>query len=704
MTRRSIWKRGAIVGIAAISAYSVGVVPRAVSAATTPGFRFNPSMALLDNGASTGAAEPTIKVDSAGHIYVTGPAGVPTGGCPWWSVHPDSLNSAGLPYDYLGLFDQFPGTALGGGDCDIAAGGLPRQGAYDNLALSSLSLADLTVNESRDGGKTLKTTPNPFGSLVPGDDRQWNAADTGLRQVYMVVHDAGSDNIQFGSSTDGGYTYIRPAVGGQAIDFTAVPGAVGNNYFGEPVVNPHTHLIYVPFLAGATAQDASNSVVDTVYLAVGNPCALSCVPGSPIADVSWTDYTVYGPKVGASFGYIFPSAAIDAAGNVYVSWSDDSHVWISHSTRPASGGPWSAPVTMDQGAPSHSNVMQWIVGGASGVVDAVWYSAELTGSGTTCPAGASGTPNDSNGVNNNCFDDWEVEFGQSRNGGATFRLSDVKELVHIGSLCTQGLNCTVSNGNRNLLDFFQVALDPAGAANVAFADDVSGTVNIEYTRQCAGVSATSGQSIAYSCKAFLPPPPPPHPVCGVATNGYLATLATDPAGDAINPTGAGGDTSSVDITNVQVKVTGTSLTTILTIANLATDPPTPITGTSDTYYYVAWRTGGVWWATLASEPQPDAMAFTYGNFDTNTNQLTTSNATTGTITTGSPGTISVNVPLSALGNPAIPVTKTNASSAAVQEPVSVVSSGEGAVGTGLVFTHPDDRAPNQGYGSSWSVC
>lgn len=155
---------------------------------------------------------------------------------------------------------------------------------------------------------------------------------------------------------------------------------------------------------------------------------------------------------------------------------------------------------MDQGTSSHSNVMQWIVGGAPGVVDAVWYSASLTGSGTTCPAGASGTPNDSNGVNSNCFDDWEVEFAQSRNSGARFRVSDVKELVHIGSLCTQGLNCSVNNGNRNLLDFFRVALDPSGAANVAFADDVSGTVNIEYTRQCTGLSATSTQSINYSCK------------------------------------------------------------------------------------------------------------------------------------------------------------------------------------------------------------
>ena len=181
-------------------------------------------------------------------------------------------------------------------------------------------------------------------------------------------------------------------------------------------------------------------------------------------------------------------------------------------------------------------------------------------------------------------------------------------------------------------------------------------------------------------------------------------VATDPTGDAINPTGAGGDTTPVDITNVQVRTTGTNLTTILTIANLATDPPTPIAGTSDTYYYVAWQTAGTWWATLASEPQPDSMAFTYGNFNTSTNQLTTSNATTGAITTGAPGTITITVPLSALGSPTIPVTKANASTPQCRSRSASSISGEGAVGTGLVFTHPDDRAPNQGYGSSWSVC
>ena len=39
--------------------------------------------------------EPSIRVDSGGHIYVTGPVGVPTGGCPLWDVHPDTLNAHG---------------------------------------------------------------------------------------------------------------------------------------------------------------------------------------------------------------------------------------------------------------------------------------------------------------------------------------------------------------------------------------------------------------------------------------------------------------------------------------------------------------------------------------------------------------------------------------------------------------------------------
>ena len=98
-------------------------LPTAASA--TPPTHFIPGLNLLDNnGATTGAAEPSIKVDSGGHIYVTGPAGVPTGGCPLWYIHPDTLNAKKLPYEYRGKFDTDNGS-VGGGDCDVATGGLP---------------------------------------------------------------------------------------------------------------------------------------------------------------------------------------------------------------------------------------------------------------------------------------------------------------------------------------------------------------------------------------------------------------------------------------------------------------------------------------------------------------------------------------------------------------------------------------------------
>jgi hypothetical protein len=704
------------VSLAAIFAISVFVIgvnrSTAVAAKTAAAFKFNPSMALLDNsGNTTGAAEPTIKVDSAGHIYVTGPLGVPNGGCPFWRVHPDSLSTTGRPYDFMGNFDTIAGlSSVGGGDCDIATGGLPPQHGYDNLGVSSLALSNMTVNQSSNGGTSFHATANPVGNPGSwGDDRQWNVADTSIGQVYMAVHDAQTDNIQMAASIDGGYTYTSNL---PAIDFSTVPGAAANNTFSEPVVNAKTHRIYIAFVAGQSATDAANSIVDAVYLAVGNPCAVLCKAGSPLGPIAWTDETVYkwsGTGTPPNFSNIFPTVAIDQAGAVYVGWSDTAHIYMSHSTTPATPGSWSAPVKVDQGLSGvHSALMPWFIGGKAGIVDAVWYSSHLSGSGTSCPAGATGVADDSQGLNNNCFNVWDVEFAQTRDTGGSFATSAIAAGNHLGSLCTQGLNCNIFGGNRNLLDFFQVALDPAGAANIAYAGDNTGAVDVDYTRQCSGKSATGSAPINYSCLAFFPPPAPPSPVCGNSSNGYLAVVATDPSGDAINPSGAPGATSQADATAVSFKTSGPNLLVTLNIASIPSSPDPnavgiqPIDGTTDTYYYVAWTFGGQTYAALAAEPQPGSSAFSYGTFDPSINQLTTVNATTGSITAGSPGTISITVPLSGVGNPTIPVA--SATTAAAQQPFGVITSGEGALGSGLVFTHPDDRAPNQGYGSTWSVC
>lgn len=117
---------------------------------------------------------------------------------------------------------------------------------------------------------------------------------------------------------------------------------------------------------------------------------------------------------------------------------------------------------------------------------------------------------------------------------------------------------------------------------------------------------------------------------------------------------------------------------------------------------MVWSFKGNTYATPASEPQPDATAYSYGQISPSTNQLTTSNAASGTLTAGTPGKISITVPLSGIGNPSFPVSTLAA--AGVVNPYSYVFSGEGALGTGVIFTHPDDRAPNAGFGPAWEVC
>jgi len=683
----------------------------AAQPATVPGSQFVPGLPLLNNsGATPGAAEPSIRVDSAGHVYVTGPAGVPTGGCPLWYIHPDFQNATGLPYEYRGTFDTNQ-NSVGGGDCDLATGGISTTTGFDNLALSSLSAADLTVNQSSDGGATFRTkAANLAGNQTPGDDRQWNAADTGIGQVYLTVHDLASDNIQISTSSDGGFTYasnvpaIQATPGSCGISTGCFSAARGNNHFGNIVVNPTTHKLYTVYVAPANANENANGASEhVVYVAVGDPCATLCMSGVPLGPISWTDHVVYTAPVTDNLSYIFPVIGIDAAGTVYTAWSDDHHIFMSHSTTTTPGDSWTAPVQVDQ-APAHSNLFPWLVGGAAGNLDVVWYSSQLDP--TVCPSGQ--TMDDSNGVNNNCHNVWTTQFAQSANASGsspTFTQSAASALIHRGSLCTQGTTCLTSGGDRTLLDYFQVALDPAGAANIAYASDVAhpGSADIDYTRQCTGPSATTGGAVNYPCGSLLPPPPPPP---GDSCSGQ--NVVTDPTGDATNPLGLPGPADQVDITSLSFSndPARKTLTTGIRVSNLS---QTPIAGTADTYYYAVWTYPGTGktYATLASEPDPSGMfAYSYGAFDPATNQLISNTVQTasGSFTPGANGVISVTVPLTGVGNPTIPTTDPNATPPAVVNPFALTISGEGALGAGLIFTHPDDRAPNSGFGARYAVC
>jgi PKD repeat protein len=179
-------------------------------------------------------------------------------------------------------------------------------------------------------------------------------------------------------------------------------------------------------------------------------------------------------------------------------------------------------------------------------------------------------------------------------------------------------------------------------------------------------------------------------------------IVTDAGGDAINPAPGGqGPTDQADITGISFAQSGSNLIVTMTVKNLS-NVPSP--GTTFTAYHVAWTSSdGTAYATELDAPDPGGLTFFWGPWNASNNQLITANSTTGTFNQGANGTITWVVPLSGVGNPTIPITDVNGTPA-VTNPYGVTIAGEGALGTGLVFTAPMDRAPNTGYGQKWAVC
>jgi hypothetical protein len=160
--------------------------------------------------------------------------------------------------------------------------------------------------------------------------------------------------------------------------------------------------------------------------------------------------------------------AVDNFGYLYAVWSDNSNIFFSSSND--RGTTWRTnPILVNQGTTvGKSNLFPWVAADANGHVVITWFGANLAGNSNdttvmerTCSDGT-----------NSCWAQWNVYMAESVNGHATnptftqFTASD--HIIHSGTVSTGGF---FGSANRNLLDFFQVALDPPHRANIAFADD-----------------------------------------------------------------------------------------------------------------------------------------------------------------------------------------------------------------------------------------
>jgi hypothetical protein len=199
--------------------------------------------------------------------------------------------------------------------------------------ISSLTLLEaggvhgnsVVTSRSIDGGLTWS---NPFTTATGGDlDKNWIVCDNTATSAfyghcYTQWDNHGAGNLlQMSTSTDGGQTWSAPA--------TNNSGVIG----GQPVVRPDGTVIVPTANANETAIGAFNST--------NGGASWSAV--TTIATVR--HHTVAGSlREGA-----LPSAEIDAAGTVYVAWTDcrfrrscrTNDIVISHSLN-ATGTSWSS--------------------------------------------------------------------------------------------------------------------------------------------------------------------------------------------------------------------------------------------------------------------------------------------------------------------------------------------------------------------------
>ena len=431
----------ALVALPVVAAAASAAAKPAASAAAFTNFAVaeNPGVTCPgSSGCSNIAAEPAIRADAAGNFYGSSENGLGGGTVAVRSTD-GGLHYTTLQSPNAASSSNNTGFAPGGGDTDLATAPAVNASGHYNVYVASLSLANVDVSTSTDGGNTW--TLNPVGATIPGDDREWIAAD-GASKVCISYHDIATFNIDVDCSFDAGRTFTQL---GDAID-TAHAYLIDNNEIGNLAIDPSSHVIYQVFSGIDNASEVTGAGYHDVWIGV-----------STDGGKTFTDHKVYGnPDATVSYGHQFVNVSIDRGGNVYAVYTDDHNLYYSWSTD--HGQTWSAPAQINK-APSATAIMPWAAAGDAGRLDVVWYGSSYydgTNPPDNYPASAA----------------WQVYFAQNTAAttqGSTFTQAAATPVVHYGGVCEGGISCT---GNRDLYDDFGVAASPTtGFASIIYSDD-----------------------------------------------------------------------------------------------------------------------------------------------------------------------------------------------------------------------------------------
>jgi hypothetical protein len=305
---------------------------------------------------------------------------------------------------------------------------------------TGIDLANDAVFSSNDGGFTWDK-----GNVQCHDgDRPW-LAGAKKDEVFMAT-----------DSEESGHVIVRSGDGGDSCESTTIPdNASGRNGYGKLYYDHNTEQLMEPEL-----YFDSNGAVNAIGLATWNR-----------GDAAFTPHFIANTTL---FGH-FPSIAIDAADNIYLTW--DTNERDPNGTGGCSGAPTPLPNTIklaisrDHGntwtmrtiaAPPNARVLwPWAVAGDAGRVAVSWYQTDKI----TDP---------------DCAESDNPQPKYSLMTGETFDATNPDSPVTIvdsvgrpissGGVCQGGTTCVATGQDRRLGDYFTNGLDQRGCLIIATGD------------------------------------------------------------------------------------------------------------------------------------------------------------------------------------------------------------------------------------------
>jgi hypothetical protein len=433
---------------------------------STGGLAFSGPATVVDPQRTEG--EPINWLDRNNNYWESGPWGVST----QQSFIHRSVDG-GNQFNIVSPVGLRPEEGPGGGDTDIVTD--DQGNAYFVDLESLLNLACAVSNDNGNNWRRNSACVN-----TTADDRQWFAIDNGTTS-------AATDNTVFLGYREELGTHIYSS-----------PGSTGSTdpIGGVLYTDSSDDVLHMPLSAEPRCgQLRFDPVLRNLYY----PCSADnhvemtvghVAPGQRTG-IHYENVELPMSPGGGGVDDLFPVVATDAAGNVYVAWTDtlDNNVYYSASTD--QGVTWTTPRQVS-GNDSSSTVMPWIQAGAAGNVVVTWY-------GTSSNQDSDFMPSWYNNRNASTAFKWYgyVALITGAQGAAPsyYQQRFTDQPMHYGQICTGGIGCTISGGDRTMADYFSVFLDRSdGAMRFVYNDTTSQHhgAHVFEVRQIAGPSATGG--------------------------------------------------------------------------------------------------------------------------------------------------------------------------------------------------------------------